>query len=107
MTTRLTKIADESEDQADMRVNMAKTYSQHVHKRGKITVTEAEARKAEEGFEHQFDFCPRKFKTRKDMLIHRSRCIFNYNTTDEVYTLEKITAVFGHKDARWFKVKWK
>ena len=40
------------------------------------------------------------------MLIHRSSCVHNYATTDEVFTVERIVTVFGHKDARWFLVKW-
>ena len=32
--------------------------------------------------------------------------MLNYATTDEVFTVEKIVGVFGHKDARWFLVKW-
>ena len=53
MTNRLTKIVDDSRDKADMGVNMDTTFSQHVHRRGKIIVTEVEARKAEENFKHQ------------------------------------------------------
>ena len=30
----------------------------------------------------------------------------NYATTDEVFTVEKIVGVFGHKDSRFFLVKW-
>ena len=40
------------------------------------------------------------------MRIHRSNCPHNYDTTGEVFELEKVVGVFGHKDARWFKVKW-
>ena len=43
MVERLTSIVDASEEQADMKVNMDKTFTQHVHKREKISVTEAEA----------------------------------------------------------------
>ena len=30
------------------------------------------------------DFCPRRFKTRRGMMIHHARCIHNYDTTDEI-----------------------
>ena len=42
MTRRLTAIADGAKDHADMNVSMPKTFTQHVHKRDKLTVTEAE-----------------------------------------------------------------
>ena len=70
-------------------------------------MTEAEAVAAEAGFKHQCDFCKRRFKTRRDMLIHRANCSHNYATTEEVFEVEDIVGVFGSKDARWFKVKWK
>ena len=78
-----------------------------MHKRGKIEVTKGEVRAAEAGYKNKCDFCERRFKTKRGMLIHRARCVMNYNTTDEVYILDDITGVFGHKDARWFKVKWR
>ena len=106
MTKRLTDLANASIDKADMHINMDKTVSQHVHKREPIKVTEAEVANAEAKYDHQCDFCRRKFKTNRAMLIHRASCMLNYATTDEVFTVEKIVGVFGHKDGRWFLVKW-
>ena len=106
MTERLTAIADASKNEADMVVSMPKIFSQHVHKRDAITVTEEEARAAEEGYGHKCDFCPRKFKSQRNMLIHRATCIYNYDTTDEVFAIEKITGVFGYRGVRWFRVKY-
>ena len=93
MTRRLTSIADASEAQTDMKMNMAKTFTQHVFKRDEIKVTSAEAAAAEAGFKHKCDFCPRRFKTQRHMLIHRANCNHNYGTTDEVFEVEDI--------ARW------
>ena len=107
MTARLTAIGDTSWEEADMKINMAKTLSQHVFKREEIAVTDEEAREIEAKYDHKCDFCKRRFKTRKGMLIHRASCQHNYDTTDEVYELEDIVATFGHKDTRWYKVKWK
>ena len=107
MTERLTSIADASEEQADMKVNMDKTFTQYVFARDDITITTPEAAAAEAGFKHKCDFCPRRFKTQRHMLIHRANCSHNYNTTDEVYEVEDIVDVFGSSTARWFKVKWK
>ena len=59
MTTRLTSLANASETEADMKINMTKTFTQHVFRRADITVTEAEAAVAEANFKHQCDFCKR------------------------------------------------
>ena len=40
------------------------------------------------------------------MRIHRISCPHNYDTTVEVYEVEKIVGVFGGKTVRWFNVKW-
>ena len=40
------------------------------------------------------------------MLIHRNNCVHQYGTTDEYFPVEKIIGVFGHKDSRWFLVKY-
>ena len=80
---------------------------QHVFKREEITVTAEETREVEAKYSHKCDFCTRRFKTRRDMLIHRVNCQHNYDTTDEVYEVEDITAVFDYKDARWHNVKRK
>ena len=106
MTERLTELANASIKEADMHINMTKTVSQHVHKRKPLKVTEAEVAKAEAKYKHKCDFCLRKFKTSRAMHIHRANCVHNYATTDEVFAVEKIVGVFGHKDARWFQVKW-
>ena len=106
MTRRLTDLANASISEADMHINMSKTVSQHVHVREPIKVTKEEIACAEDKYAHQCDFCKRKFKTRSSMLIHRASCVHNYATTDEVFTIEQIVGVFGHRDARWFLVKW-
>ena len=106
MTERLTKLGDESVAQADMHINMDKTYTQHVHRRAKIKITQEEARAVEEKYDHKCDFCIRRFKSRRGMLIHRAQCQHNYATTDKAFPLEDILDVFGHRHSRWFKVKW-
>ena len=77
MTERLTKLADASEHEADMKINILKTMSQHVHKRKPIKVTKAEVASAESHYKHQCDFCLRKFKTDRAMHIHRASCVHN------------------------------
>ena len=48
----------------------------------------------------------RRFKTKKGMYIHKNNCQHKYVTTEEVFVLLEITAVFGHKEVRWLKVWW-
>ena len=75
--------------------------NQHVYKRKPIKVTESEVTRTESKYKHHCDFCQKKFKTDRAMHIHRASCIHNYDTTDEVYVVEKIVGVFDYKDARW------
>ena len=88
-----------------MKINMDKTVIQHVFRRDPITVTKTEVAKVETKYVHKCDFCLRRFKTDKPMQLHRTSCVHNYNTTEEIFVLEKIAGVFGHKDVRWFLVK--
>ena len=105
-TTRLSKIANASQDDADIiEVNMTKTFTHHVFAREEIKVTDVEVAEVESGYEHKCDFCVRRFKTQRGMYIYRAQCAYNYDTTDEIFDLEEATAVFGHKDARWFRLK--
>ena len=67
MTARLTTVANASMEQADMKVNMAKTVSQHVHKRQSIKATSEEAKAVEAKYQHKCDFCSRRFKTQSNM----------------------------------------
>ena len=106
MTIRLTPLADAAKQEADMEVSMPKTFSQHVGKRTGIKVTKVEAVSAQMAFKHKCDFCDRRFKTSRDMLIHRNNCVHQYNTTDETYVVEDIVGVFGRIEARWMLVKW-
>ena len=40
------------------------------------------------------------------MMKHRTQCVYNYDTTEEIFKIEKIVNVFGFADSRWFLVKW-
>ena len=107
MTRRLTSIANGARDNADMHVSLPKTFTHHVHKRDKVKITAAEAKAEEKKYKFKCDFCPRRFKTDKNMQIHRCNCIYNYDTTQEVYEVEEVVGAFGHVDNRWLLVKWK
>ena len=106
MTRRLTALADGAKKDADMNVSLPKTFTHHVHKRNKLQISETEAKAAERKYKFKCDFCPRRFKTEKNMQIHRCSCIYNYDTTEEVFEVEKIVGAFGHVDNRWLLVKW-
>ena len=43
----------------------------------------------------------------RGMMTHRANCVHNYGTTETTWEIKNITDVFGHKDTRWFKVKWR
>ena len=60
----------------------------------------------EKKYKHKCDFCTRRFKTQSNMMKHRSQCVYNYDTTEEIFEIEKIVNVFGFADSRWFLVKW-
>ena len=70
-------------------------------------MTSSDAAAVAKSYKHKCDFCTRRFKTDRAMQIHKASCVFNYDTTDDVYEIENITNVFGHIDNRWFLVKWK
>ena len=109
MSERLTALADASLVDADMKINMTNTFSQHVHKRKDISMTKEEAKEVELKYEYECHFCTRRFKTLRGMRMrfHHTTCQHNYGTADETYELEKILDVFGHEHTRWFLVKWK
>ena len=73
-----------------------------------VSVTVAEADSAQSKFGHKCDFCSRKFKTRKGILIHRDSCVHQYDTTEEVYEVEEIIVIgaFGWEETRWILVKF-
>ena len=107
MTARLTTLANESRDRADMMIRMDKTFSQHVQLQDEnIVVTEEEIMKAQAKFKHECDFCDRRFKTLAAMRIHRDSCPYNYDTTDEAFEVQEIVGVFGRVNARWYLVKY-
>ena len=39
-------------------------------------------------------------------MLHRDSCVHQYNTTEEVFTVENIVDVFGWLENRWMLVKW-
>ena len=41
--------------------------------------------------------CSRRFKTQRNMRIHRAKCKYGYDTTEQYYELEDIIGVFGSK----------
>ena len=89
-----------------MQVSMAKTFTQHVGSHERITVTEAEAVSVQNDFKHECECCKRKFKTPRAMRIHKTKCMYAYSTTDEIFEVEEIVGVFGHRANRWFLIKW-
>ena len=106
MSKRLTDIADASIEQADMYPNISKTFTQHVHRRQDIDVTATEVAEVEKGYDFKCDYCSRRFKTQRNMRIHRASCKYGYGTTEQYFVLDEIVGVFGSRESRWYKVKW-
>ena len=73
--------------------------------RADITFTQEEVKAAKNEHKNECDFCSRHFKTRRDILIHRTQYIHNYGTTGEIYVVEDVLYVFYQIDSRWFFVK--
>ena len=106
MTTRLTTLADKSLEEADMKIRMDKTYTQHVRIQEAQKVDEADMLAAQKKFKVKCDFCERRFKTKASMYTHRAACPYNYDTTEKAFEVEDIVGVFGRIGARWFMVKY-
>ena len=82
MSKRLTAIADASIEQADMYPNVNKTFTQHVYRRLGIDVTATEVVEVEKDYDFKCDYCSHRFKTQRNMRIHRANCKYGYDTTE-------------------------
>ena len=107
MTTRISNVSKGSKVDADMTINTDKTKNMHVSKQETIAPsTIAEMKRTEQKFEHKCTYCPRRFKTARGLKIHMSACGCKHGLTEEVFKIEKINAVFGCPEHRWFRVQW-
>ena len=113
LTDRLTTFANESLQRADMQVKLKKTFTQVVKEQEPVDkATEEEIEEAEAKFDFKCEYasagCQQKFKTQKGARIHSCNCAFRdgLGVTEEEFTVDRITAVFGKKERRMFKVKW-
>ena len=111
MTDRLTRFADQSLQQADMKVKLAKTFTQHVcvqEKQAQVTCHEVRAKDQSYKFACTFcdAGCAQRFKTAKGMMLHRASCQFNYATTEQTWEVESIVGVFGRRERWLFKIRW-
>ena len=111
MTTRLTELADAALKEADMRVKLAKTYTQHIQQQEDVArATDKEIAAKTAKYKHSCTFakagCKERFKTKAGMKIHCRACNFNYGLTERKWEVEKITAVFGRAERKLFLVKW-
>ena len=111
MTKRLTEFADAAIERADMKVKLAKTYSQIVYRQKKVGAISKEAiNKKMASYKHECTFakagCTQRFKTKRGMRIHAASCSYNYGRTDEAYPVEAILDVFGKVARRLFLIKW-
>ena len=90
-----------------MTIHMGKTKNMHVHKQAKIappTVTEIKYTEAD--YKHECQYCGRKLKTNRGLKIHLAACNNWHGLTEDEYPVEKINAVFGVPEHRWYRVQW-
>ena len=111
MTKRLTEFADAALKEADMKVKLAKTLSQHIQQQEKVArATDEEIMKKTATYKYECEYakagCKERFKTRTGMKIHCCACNFNYGLTEKTWEVEEILAVFGKADRKLFLVKW-
>ena len=104
LTIRLTTLVDAAKHEEDMKFRCPRP-SPNTSARGRASVSEAAAA-AQTAFKHKCDFCEWRFKSHRDILIHRNNCVHQYNTTDEKFVVEEIVEVFDRIEVRWMLVKF-
>ena len=107
MNQRLSSIYRGSKADADMEVHKGKTKNMVVERQATIKPPSTAAiLKTEAGYKHECEFCGRRCKTLRGLKIHKAACDKQHGLTDEAYVIERINAVFGTPQDRWFRVQW-
>ena len=111
MSIRLTNFADAALEKADMKVKLAKTFSQHIQELQKVeAATTDEIKTTMTKYKHACEFvkagCRQRFKTKAGMKVHSCSCNFNYGLTDKKWEVEEIVDVFGNASRKLFLVRW-
>lgn len=79
----------------------------HVERQQKLKPPSLTAiKEAAADYKHQCEFCDRKFKTARGLKIHTKSCNHQHGLTDKEFPIDKLNAVFGTPQFRWFKVQW-
>lgn len=107
MTQWITEFTNAALVEADMRMKMTKTYSQHIQQQEKVsTTTPVEIAKKMVKYKHTCEFskvgCKERFESMTDMRRHTHNCNFNYGLTDEGYEIGRITTVFDKAERKLF-----
>ena len=106
-TARVSRIDSGSLKDADMQVSYDKTKTMHVERQQKLKPPSLTAiKEAAADYKHQCEFCDRKFKTARGLKIHTKSCNHQHGLTDKEFPIDKLNAVFGTPQFRWFKVQW-
>ena len=107
LTECLNKISTGSKQDADMSINASKTKNMHVEKQAKIAPPSVKAIKETEAtYKHECEFCGRRCKTARGLKIHKAACACQHGLTDHAFTIDRINAVFGTVQRRWYRVEW-
>ena len=75
MSKRLNKVSKGSREDADMYLNTDKTKVMHVERQQELPApTQEQIKSVEDDYKNECEFCDKKFKTERDMRIHKSSC---------------------------------
>ena len=105
-TARVTRIAVEAKERADMEVSVPKTEYMIVRKdecAGAVAEEELDAME----FNHVCKWCGMDYPTKDGLSAHMGSCEVKKHTLDEEHEVEKVLDVRGMADERFYLVKWK
>ena len=90
-----------------MKISKPKTKSMHVERPKALQLPSIESiKKVEATYKHECKFCGRRCKTSRGLKIHTAACNKWHGLSEETYTINRIDAVFGRPQDRWFRVEW-
>ena len=69
-----------------------------MYRRFDIDVTATEVTEVEKGYDFKYDYC--SYKTQINMRIHRSRCKYGYDTTEQYYNCTSWRTLLGCSDRK-------
>ena len=105
-TARVTRIAVEAKERADMEVSVPKTEYMLVRKdecAGAVAEQEYDGME----FKHECKWCGMKYPTKDGLAIHTGSCKVKEGTFEQEFEVEKVLDVRGTQEERFYLVQWK